>query len=124
MWELATWKTKKLKRSTVPYITLNKWQIKFNHAFIKLLEKDGLDWSNYVNCFVNPKTKQLGFLFHNESDMECKLKITHQNNTIAISAYSLLKQYSFINEVANELSITKRRFEPYKSSNLWAVTLE
>ncbi|MFW9899856.1 MAG: hypothetical protein ACFFDY_01050 [Candidatus Thorarchaeota archaeon] len=124
MFEIFTWKTAKFKRSTQPQITLNSWQIKFNHEFVKLLEKEGLNWSSYISCFIDEKNYRLGFLFHDEHDMEHKFKITRQNNTFSISAYSLNKKYPWINKISKNPDIKKRRFKPKKEASFWFITLD
>jgi len=123
MWEWVTWENKRIKNTTKPYIYINSWQIKFNHAFIKLLEKEGIDHYQYINVWVNDKTHQLGFLFHNDDDTPCRLKISRQNNTFSISVRSIIKMYPWLYEIATNSDPEKRKFKPEKDEKIWVITV-
>lgn len=111
----------KFKKEFQPYVCVNPIQIKFNAAFVRLLEYDGLAWENYVNIWVSPKNKYLGFFFHSDTENPNKRKLTRQNGILAVSSYKLVKTYSWLCKIAHDQDPKKRKFVPKKIDNIYYI---
>jgi hypothetical protein len=111
-----------------PLVTIRIRTIAFNAYFVKVA---GLEKKSRVSIKVKPNLMQLGFKFHDDSNIRDSFTLTKDGGgsnragkSRAIQAQKIFKLYPWLNAVTN-LDPRSRQFEPtwVGIDSLWVISL-